>query len=96
MVTYRGFHFDSSALGYFSANAFNSEDPKISDDERHYRVALIQLALKIDLRSDLKIDGQFGSDTQRDLIAFAKKNNCPASLTNPLTQLALLNVLAPR
>jgi hypothetical protein len=95
MVKYRGFRYDESQLGYYAGNAFNYEEPGISDDERRYRIALVQLALKVELGTDLVIDGEFGSDTHRHLVEFGKKHHHPPSVMNPFTQADLLRALRP-
>jgi hypothetical protein len=96
MVKYRNFKFSHQELDEGGGRSFNYEEHGISDDEKRHRIALVQLALNIDLRINLCIDGQIGTETSRALHEFAKKHNHPSNVTNPFLQANLLDVLDPK
>jgi hypothetical protein len=61
-----------------------------------HRDSPLHVALKIDLRTNLKVDGQIGPDTIRDMQEFGRKHNHPATVKNKYFRADLLNVLSPR
>jgi hypothetical protein len=95
MVRYRNFQINNSAIREAGARAFNFEEPKISDDEKRYRTALVQVALNADLKTNLVVDGQAGPDTHTALAAFGKRHNVPADVRVLLTQRELYLILEP-
>ena len=96
MVKYRNFKFSHQELDEGGGRSFNYEEHGISDDEKRHRIALVQLALNIDLRINLCIDGQIGTETSRALHEFAKKHSHPSTVTNPFLQANFLDVLNPK
>jgi hypothetical protein len=96
MVKYRNFNFSPQELNEIGGRAFNYEERGISDDEKRHRIALVQLALNIELRINLVIDGQIGPETERAIAEFSKNHHHPASVTNPFLQADFLDVLIPR
>lgn len=96
MAKYRNFDISYDELERKAIDAFNYEEPGLSDDERRWRIATMQVALKIDLRTNLKVDGQIGPDTMRDMQEFGRKHNHPVTVKNKYFRADLLNVLSPR
>ena len=96
MVKYRNFKISYDDLQREAGNAFNYEQSGLSDDERRWRTAYVQVALKVFLRIDLKVDGVAGPETIKALGEFARLHNHPATVTNPFTRADLLNVLNPQ
>lgn len=96
MAKYRNFDISYDELERKASDAFNYEEPGLSDDERRSRIATMQVALKIDLRTNLKVDGQIGPDTISDMKEFGKKHNHPCTIKNKYFRADLLNVLSPK
>jgi hypothetical protein len=95
-VKYRNFRFSEDELRRTGEKAFNYEERGISQDERRRRIALVQLALRIDLGTSLVIDGEIGPDTILHLQQFGTKYNYPPKVSNPFFAAKLLGALVPK
>jgi hypothetical protein len=95
-VKYRNLMFSEDELRRTAGMAFNYDERGISKDERRRRIALVQLALRIDLDTNLVIDGELGQETTLHLNEFGKRHNCPPSVRNPFFAAALRDALVPK
>lgn len=62
-VKYRNLMLSEDELRHTAGMAFDYDERGISKEERRRRIALVQLALRIDLATNLVIDGELGQET---------------------------------
>ncbi len=94
-VLYSDFQFSLDELHKNSIRAFDYEAPGISESERMHRIALMQLALRMELGPVLAIDGVIGKDTKAAMNAVGHLHDTLGSIRNPKFKLVLLHVLLP-
>jgi hypothetical protein len=95
-VQYRNLMFSEDELVRTAGRAFNYEERGISKDERRRRIALVQLALRVNLNAGLVIDGELGPDTIQQMKEFGKRHNVPPDVRNPFFDAALRDALVPK
>ena len=80
---YAGYRYSRDEVEEMQDRMFNYEEKGISRLERSHRIANVQLALKIGLKTEIVIDGDAGTQTLENLKRFAQLHNCPANISNP-------------
>src|SRR6266478_914941 len=90
---YRNFRYSSQELERVGERAFNFRERGISADERRHRIDLTQLALKMILKIELRIDGQVGPETIAALKELGRLHGLPGNIENPFVRAELLKGL---
>ena len=94
-VEFGNFRFSEEALRRRGERAFNYQEARISPEERRYRVALTQLALKMVLHTEITIDGEVGPETIEALKEVGRRNHTSGVISNPFLREKLAESLLP-
>jgi hypothetical protein len=94
-VEFGNFRFSEEALRRRGERAFNYQEARISSEERRYRIALTQLALKMIVHTEITIDGEVGPETIEALKEVGRRNHTSGVISNPFLREKLEESLLP-